>query len=285
MKTIILAGGLGTRLSELTANLPKPMIEIGSRPILWHILNIYAAYAYREFIIALGYKAEVVKEYFLNFFAINNDLSIDLSSGKTTIHKRILPDWLIHLVDTGLETQTGGRIKRLKEWVGGETFMLTYGDGLSNVNIPELVAFHKKHKKLATVTAVHPPARFGGLVLEENKVIEFSEKNQSREGWINGGFFVLEPQVLDYIENDQTLWEKEPLERIAADGQLMAYFHDGFWQPMDTLREYRLLESLWQSGEAPWKIWKNNELILEREKSAGNGSDRLGRLLAHKGAN
>jgi glucose-1-phosphate cytidylyltransferase len=261
------------------------MVEIGGKPILWHIMNIYAAYAYHEFVIALGYKAEVVKEYFLNFFTINNDLSVDLSNGKSTIHKRNLPNWLIHLIDTGLDTQTGGRIKRLKEWIGNETFMMTYGDGLSNVNISDLVAFHKKHKKLATVTAVHPPARFGGLILKENRVIEFSEKNQAKEGWINGGFFVLEPEVFDYIENDQTLWEKEPLERLAADDQLMAYFHSDFWQPMDTLREFRLLESHWQSGNAPWKTWKDNDFILERKKSICDGSNRLSRLLVGQGVN
>jgi glucose-1-phosphate cytidylyltransferase len=252
MKTLILAGGFGTRISELTGNIPKPMIEIGSKPILWHIMNIYASYNFKEFALALGYKADVIKEYFLNYFSINNDFSIGLANGKTTVHQRISTDWLIHLIDTGVGTQTGGRIKRLKDWIGNETFMLTYGDGLSNVNIKNLVEFHKKHGKLATVTAVHPPARFGALVLEENRVVEFSEKNQAHEGWINGGFFVLEPEVLDYIEGDHTLWEKEPLENLAKDNQLMAYFHEGFWQPMDTLREHRLLEALWQSGKAPW---------------------------------
>lgn len=280
MKTVILAGGFGTRLSELTAAIPKPMVEIGGKPMLWHIMNIYAAHGFEEFVLALGYKAESVKEYFLNFFAINHDLTVDLETGKTVIHEGGLPSWKIHLINTGLETQTGGRIKRLKEWVGNETFMMTYGDGLSNVNIEELVAFHKSHKKLATVTAVHPPARFGGLVLQGNRVEEFSEKNQSKEGWINGGFFVLEPEIFDYIENDKTIWEKDPLEKLAAQGQLMAYFHEGFWQPMDTLRECRILESLWQSGEAPWKIWNNDE-FLERKKSSGDGRDRLGRLLAH----
>lgn len=280
MKTVILAGGFGTRLSELTGNIPKPMVEIGGKPMLWHIMNIYATFGFFEFILALGYKAEVVKEYFLNFFAINNDLTVDLGTGKTTIHERNLPNWIINLIDTGIQTQTGGRVKRLKEWIGNETFMLTYGDGLSNININELVAFHKKHKKLATVTAVHPPARFGGLVLEQNRVIEFTEKNQAKEGWINGGFFVLEPEVFDYIDNDQTLWEKEPLERLSAEGELMAYFHDGFWQPMDTLREYKQLEAQWQSGEAPWKIWNDN--VLESKKSTRDGRDRLGRLLARQ---
>ncbi len=282
MKTILLAGGFGTRLSELTASIPKPMVEIGGKPMLWHIMSIYAVYGYNEFVVALGYKAEVVKEYFLNFFAINNDLSIDLGSGKTKIHEGNQLDWRIHLIDTGLDTQTGGRLKRLKKWIGNETFMMTYGDGLSNVNIDELVAFHKKHKKLATVTAVHPPARFGGLVLEGDSVVEFTEKNQSKEGWINGGFFVLEPEVLDYIENDQTSWERDPLEKLASENQLMAFCHEDFWQPMDTLREFRLLESLWQSEKAPWKIWKNNDLILERKKGIGNGSDRISRLLALK---
>jgi glucose-1-phosphate cytidylyltransferase len=254
MKTIILAGGFGTRLAELTANLPKPMVEIGGKPILWHILNRYSAFGYREFMIALGYKSEVIKKYFLDFYAINNDLTLDFASGSTKIRSEKQPDWIVHLIDTGLATQTGGRIKRLKSWIGNETFMLTYGDGLSNVDISALVSFHQQHGKLATITAVRPSARFGGLVLKNHRVVEFSEKNQANEGWINGGFFVLEPGVLDYIGEDSTIWEKEPLERLAADGQLMAYFHEGFWQPMDTLREQRLLESLWASGSAPWKF-------------------------------
>jgi glucose-1-phosphate cytidylyltransferase len=282
MKTVLLAGGFGTRLSELTATIPKPMVEIGGKPLLWHIMRLYAAYGHNEFVLALGYKAEVVKEYFLNFFAINNDLSIDLGSGKTTIHAGNQLDWQMHLIDTGLDTETGGRLKRLKQWIGNETFMMTYGDGLSNVNIDALLAFHKKHKKLATVTAVHPPARFGGLVLDGDSVVEFTEKNQSKEGWINGGFFVLEPEVLDYIENDRTSWERAPLEKLASEKQLQAFFHDDFWQPMDTLREFRLLESLWQSGKAPWKIGKIDELVLERKKGASDGGDRVRRLLALK---
>lgn len=284
MKTVILAGGFGTRLSELTANIPKPMVEIGGKPMLWHIMNIYASYGLSEFILALGYRAEVVKEYFVNFYTLNNDLTIDLSKGTKEIYAGKQPNWKIHLVDTGLSSQTGGRLKRLKEWIGNETFMMTYGDGLSNVDIQNLIDFHKKHKKLATVTAVHPPARFGGLVLDENRVIEFSEKNQSKEGWINGGFFVLEPEVLDLIDSDSTSWEKEPLEQLASMGQLMAYFHEGFWQPMDTLREYRLLESLWESGQAPWKLRNHNERILETAKSIGNRGNGTRRELAGQGA-
>lgn len=256
MKAIILAGGFGTRLSEITGSIPKPMVEIGGKPILWHIMNIYAAHGITEFVIALGYKAEVIKEYFINFYAFNNDITLDLANGKTTIHDGKQPKWKIHLVDTGLNTLTGGRVKRLKEWIGDETFLMTYGDGVSDVNITEVIKHHKHHQKQATVTAVHPAARFGGLVISNDHVTEFTEKNQSKEGWINGGFFVLEPQVFDLIENDQTTWERGPLEHLAQHNQLTAYCHDGFWQPMDTLREYQLLESLWQSGKAPWKIWE-----------------------------
>jgi glucose-1-phosphate cytidylyltransferase len=258
------------------------MVEIGGKPMLWHILNIYASFGHTEFILALGYRAEVIKEYFLNFFAINNDLSVHLKNGKILTHKRHLPNWIIHLIDTGIHTQTGGRIKRLKEWIGNETFMLTYGDGLSNVNLDELIRFHKKHKKLATVTAVHPPARFGGLILDGNRVVDFTEKNQAKEGWINGGFFVLEPQVLDTIADDSTTWEKEPLEQLSADGELMAYFHEGFWQPMDTLREYKQLEAQWQSGNAPWKLWNDDEPLLEKQTSSHHRSDRLSGLVAHE---
>ena len=254
MKTVILAGGFGTRLSEITAQIPKPMVEIGGKPILWHIMNSYASFGFSEFILALGYKAEIVKEYFLNFYAINSDFSIDLASGKMDVHRHNQPSWKVHLIDTGIHTQTGGRLKRLKEWLGNETFLMTYGDGLSNVNIKKLVEFHQEKKKLATVTAVHPPARFGGLVIDQYQVIEFSEKNQSKEGWINGGFFVLEPEVLEFIKDDQTIWEREPLEKLSSIGELASYCHEDFWQPMDTLREYRLLETLWESGKAPWKI-------------------------------
>lgn len=257
MKVIILAGGFGSRLAEETTLRPKPMVEIGGKPILWHIMNIYAAYEIKEFIIALGYKAEVIKEYFLNFYAINNDISIDLAGGKTTIHDGKQPDWKIHLVDTGVSTQTGGRVKRLSKWLGNdETFMLTYGDGVADVNIKALLAFHNSHGKLGTVTTVRPPARFGSVVFEGQRITEFTEKSETFDGQINGGFFVLDRGVMDYIDSDETSWERQPLEKLAKDGQLMGYHHDGFWQPMDTLRDRQLLESLWESGRAPWKVWE-----------------------------
>ena len=257
MKAVILAGGLGSRLSEETISRPKPMIEIGGKPMLWHIMNIYAAHGIREFIIALGYRAEVVKEYFLNFYALNNDISLDLSAGKTTIHAGNQPPWIVHLVDTGLDTQTGGRIKRILKWLGDDdTFMATYGDGLADVDIAALLRFHQSHGRLATVTTVRPPARFGGIVFDNDRVKEFTEKPQAGEGWINGGFFVLSRRVVDYIDGDHTLWERDPMERLAIDQQLMAFLHDGFWQPMDTLREKRVLEELWASGSAPWKVWR-----------------------------
>ena len=257
MKTVILAGGLGTRLSELTETLPKPMLQIGGIPVLRHIMHSYAAFDFTEFVLALGYKADLVKKYFLDSYTVESDLSIDAQAGNIQIHQRADERCQIHLIDTGLMTQTGGRLKRLKEWIGDETFMMTYGDGLSDIDLSKLLAFHKSHGKLATVTAVHPPARFGGLILNGHCVEEFSEKNQASEGWINGGFFVLEPEVLNYIHDDQTVWEKGPLENLAKQKQLMAFFHDGFWQPMDTLREYRLLENLWQSDKAPWMKWVN----------------------------
>jgi glucose-1-phosphate cytidylyltransferase len=256
MKTVILAGGLGSRLAEETVVRPKPMVEIGGKPILWHLMNIYACHGFDEFVIALGYRGEFIKEYFLNFYALNNDITIDLAKGATTVHHGRQPHWKVHLVDTGVTTQTGGRVKRIGEWLGSDrTFMMTYGDGLANVDLRALVRFHESHGRLATVTTVRPPARFGGIVFDGSRVSEFTEKPQTGEGWVNGGFFVLDRDVLSYIDGDATLWERDPLERLAADGQLMAYRHEGFWQPMDTLRERRLLEDLWSTGQAPWKVW------------------------------
>lgn len=256
MKSVILAGGLGTRLQEETTIKPKPMVEIGSQPILWHIMKLYAAQGFSEFVVALGYKGEVIKEYFLNYYALSNSLTIDMRTGGVNVHAATKEDWLVHLVDTGLNTQTGGRLKRLKSWIGNETFTMTYGDGVSNVDLQALLAFHKRHGKLATVTAVRPPARFGGLSFNGNYVANFTEKPQIGEGWISGGFFMLEPEVLDYIAGDSTLFEHEPLERLAAEEQLVAYKHEDFWQCMDTLRDVRLLESLWQQNTAPWKVWE-----------------------------
>ena len=253
MKVVILAGGLGTRLSEETSSRPKPMVEIGGRPMLWHIMSHYAAHGMKEFVLALGYKAEMVRSYFVDYHTVARDVSVRLADGTVTEHGAASEDWTLHLIDTGMETQTGGRIRRLRQWIGHEPFCLTYGDGVSSVDLTALLAFHKAHGKLATVTAVRPPARFGGLELDGDSVRTFAEKNQVSEGWINGGFFVLQPQVLDLIAGDDTLWEKEPLEHLAHDGQLRAFRHEGFWQPMDTLRDLRLLESLWQSGKPPWR--------------------------------
>ena len=255
MRVVILAGGIGSRLQEQTTVRPKPMVEIGHRPMLWHIMKIYAAHGFREFVLALGYKAEMVQEYFFNFHRLNRNVSINLRDGSATFHEEACDDWQVNLVDTGLDTQTGGRLRRLRPWIGEGTFMMTYGDGVANVDIGKLVAFHQAHGKLATVTAVRPPSRFGGLRLEGDRVAEFDEKPQIGEGWINGGFFVLSPEVLDIIPDDGTLWEQAPLESLAASNQLMAYRHDGFWQPMDTLRDVNNLERLWSSGEAPWKAW------------------------------
>ena len=256
MKAVILAGGLGTRFSEETALRPKPMIEVGGKPILWHIMKIYAAYNITEFIIALGYKAEIIKEYFLNFYAFNNDISIDLANGKTTIHDGKQPNWKIHLVDTGMHTQTGGRLKRLKKWLGDdETFLFTYGDGVADLDIESMIKFHRSHGKLATVTTVRTPARFGRIGFEGDRICNFHEKPESGEGWINGGFFVLNGKAIDYISDDDTSWEKEPLEGLAKDGQMMGYRHYGFWSCMDTLREKNYLEELWDTKNAPWKLW------------------------------
>ncbi len=254
MKVVILAGGMGTRLAEETVLRPKPMVEIGGRPILTHIMDWYAAFGFKEFVIALGYKGEVIKQYFLNYYALNSDITVKLSSGEVAFHNGGQKDWTVHLVETGLHTMTGGRLLRLRPWLDDDCFMMTYGDGLADVNIADLVAFHRAHGKLATVTAAHPPARFGDIQLDGDQVARFAEKPQAGAGWINAGFFVLHPRVLDYIAGDDTIWERAPLEKLAEDGELMAYRHTGFWQPMDTLREKQLLEEIWQSGRAPWKV-------------------------------
>ncbi len=257
MKVAILAGGVGTRLMEETQIKPKPMVEIGGRPILWHIMRHYAHYGFNDFVIALGYRGEIIKKYMLDYCALNSNLTVNFRTGLVSNTNAHELDWNVQLIDTGINTLTGGRIKRLGPYLDGDTFMLTWGDGVSDVNIRDLLAFHRSHGRLATLTAVRPPARFGQLDLRGDEIVEFSEKPQTREGWINGAFFVLEPSVFDYIEDDGTQWEREPLERLAKDGQLMAYRHSSFWQCMDTLRDKVLLEQLWQTGCAPWKTWED----------------------------
>lgn len=256
MKTIILAGGFGTRLAEYTEAIPKPMVPIGGKPILWHIMQTYAYHGHKDFVLALGYKADYVKEYFLNYHSLNSDFTVDLGTGTVQNHKKAAVDWQVTLVDTGLHTLTGGRVKRLKSFIGNETFMLTYGDGVSNVDISDLIRFHKKHGKMVTVTAVHPGARFGEMEIIDNKVMNFQEKPQTTQGWINGGFFVIESGFLDLIDGDKTILERKPLEVAAEMGELVAYQHDGFWQCMDTKRDKDYLEDLWSNNSAPWKIWK-----------------------------
>ena len=256
MKVGILAGGHGTRLAEETEIKPKPMVEIGGRPILWHIMMHYSCFGYRDFVIALGYKGEVIKRYMVDYCALESNLTVNLKAGRVDLHDTDgIQDWTINLIDTGLHTMTGGRIKRLQPYIGNETFMLTWGDGVSTVDLSRLLAFHRAHGRLITMTAVRPPARYGHMEFDGDRIREFTEKPQTAEGWINGAFFVVEPQVFDYIDGDDTQFEKEPLERLAADGELMAYKHDGFWQCMDTRRDKFVLEKLWDSGEAPWKIW------------------------------
>ncbi len=258
MKVAILAGGHGTRLAEETEIKPKPMVEIGGKPILWHIMKQYDYYGYRDFIIALGYKGEYIKKYMVDSLSLSGNLSVDYKNGKVSSDHTNRPAWKIDLVETGLNTLTGGRIKRLKDYVGNSTFMLTWGDGVSDVDLNDLLRFHKSHGKYATLTAVRPPARYGHLNIGEGGMVnEFSEKPQTAEGWINGAFFVLEPEIFDYIEGDSTQWEKEPMETLASEGQLVAYMHNSFWQCMDTLREKYILENLWQKGNAPWKKWED----------------------------
>jgi glucose-1-phosphate cytidylyltransferase len=253
MKVAILCGGLGTRLSEETQLKPKPMVEVGGRPILWHIMKCYEKHGFEDFVLALGYKGEVVKDYFLNYHARQSDLTVTLKTGEVSFTNPTAENWRVTLIDTGATTQTGGRVKRLADTLrGGGTFMLTYGDGVSDVNIRELLAFHRKHGRIATVTAVRPPARFGDLQIVDGRVDHFAEKPQTGEGWINGGFFVCEPQIFDYIADDATIFERAPLETLAREGQLMAFHHSDYWQSMDTLRDKNALETLWASGDAPW---------------------------------
>ena len=255
MKAVILAGGFGTRLSEETTIKPKPMVEIGGMPILWHIMKIYTAFGINEFIICCGYKGHIIKEFFSNYFLRRSDVTFDNKENKMEVHQNGAEPWRVTLVNTGEKTMTGGRIKRVKNYIGNETFCLTYGDGVSDINIAELISFHKAQKTLATLTAVQPPGRFGILTLEKNKVKSFREKPVGDGAWINGGFFVLEPEVINYISDDMTVWEQEPLINLSRNGELSAYRHYGFWQPMDTLRDKMYLEDLWESGNAPWKMW------------------------------
>ncbi len=253
MKVGILAGGLGTRLSEETVVKPKPLVEIGGKPILWHIMRSFADYGYNEFVIALGYKGEMIKDYFINYRKRNCSLTVRLATGDLMVHNGHAEDWVIHLLDTGDKTQTGGRVKRIAQFIGKEPFFLTYGDGVSNVDLDKLVKFHREHGKTATVTAVRPPARFGGLTFENEIVSRFAEKPQTGEGWINGGFFLLQPDIANYIDSDEQSFESRPLERLTNENQLMAYRHHDFWQCMDTLRDVQLLEGLWASGSPPWR--------------------------------
>ena len=256
MKVVLLAGGLGTRLSEETQLRPKPMVEIGDMPILWHIMKIYAAHGYNEFIVCLGYKGYLIKEYFANYFTHNSDVTIDLSNNSIEVHNSTAENWKITLVSTGLNTMTGGRIKRIEKFIGDEPFMVTYGDGVGNIDIKKLVEFHNQNNKLCTVTAVQPAGRFGTLNLQDsNEVTSFFEKPKGDGYWVNGGFFVCQPGVFKYIKDDSTVWEKEPMEGIAHDGQMCAFKHEGFWKPMDTLRDKQELENDWVAGNAKWKIW------------------------------
>lgn len=256
MQAVILAGGFGTRLSEETAVRPKPMVEIGDMPILWHIMKIYSSHGINDFIICLGYKGYIIKEYFANYFLHTQDVTFDIKNNQIKYHQGHTEPWRVTLVNTGEQSMTGGRLKRIKDYLDpSQPFCFTYGDGLSDVSISQTIEFHKEHGRLATVTAVQPPGRFGALQLKGNQILSFEEKPSGDGGWISGGFFVLSPKVIDYIEGDQTIWEREPMETLAKESQLFSYFHKGFWQPMDTLRDKHKLESLWESGQAPWKKW------------------------------
>ncbi len=256
MKVVILAGGFGTRLAEITDLKPKPMVEVGGRPILWHIMKHYSHYGFKEFFIALGYKGEVIKRHFVDYSSLSGNLTVNLSSGGVQIRNRECEDWVVHLVDTGLKTLTGGRIKRLEPWLSAGTFMVTYGDGVADLDLGALLRFHRSHGRLVTITAVRPPARFGGLIFNGELVAQFTEKPQIGEGWINGGFLVCEPGVFAYLHGDETSLEANALHRLAQDQQLAAYRHEGFWQCVDALRDLRLLETLWASGKAAWKVWE-----------------------------
>jgi glucose-1-phosphate cytidylyltransferase len=256
MKAVILAGGLGTRISEETIVRPKPMVEIGGKPILWHIMKIYSAHGIHDFIICLGYKGYMIKEYFANYFLHMSDVTFDMTHNKMEVHQYNAEPWRVTLVDTGEKTMTGGRLKRVQAYMNDGDFCFTYGDGVSDVNVTKLIAFHKSQKTIATLTGVQPPGRFGALNMKRNRVIEFQEKPVGDGGYINGGFFVLSPKVFDYIQGDGTVWEHGPMERLAKEGQMSAYVHKGFWQSMDTLRDKNYLEELWQSGKAPWKVWE-----------------------------
>jgi glucose-1-phosphate cytidylyltransferase len=256
MRVVILAGGLGTRLQEETTVKPKPMVEIGGRPILWHVMKHYSHHAYREFIVALGYKGECIKRHFLDYHQLNNNITVNLATGEVSTHNKQCEDWLVHLVETGIDTNTGGRVKRLQRWLDAGPFMVTYGDGVCDVDLRALERFHHASGRVATVTAVRPPARFGGLMFDGDLVARFTEKPQAGEGWINGGFMICEPKIFDYLDADASSLEMSALERLAEEGQLAAYRHDGFWQCMDTMRDKRQLEALWEQGKAPWKVWK-----------------------------
>jgi glucose-1-phosphate cytidylyltransferase len=287
MKVVILAGGLGTRLSEETAVKPKPMVEIGGRPILWHIIKLYSTFGINDFIVCLGYRGSVIKEYFANYFLQSSDVTFDMASNQRTIHRRRAEPWRVTLVDTGEETMTGGRLRRVREYLDpGESFCFTYGDGVGDIDIPRLVAFHKEQGRLATLTAVRPPGRFGALTLQagQNVVGGFREKPQGDGSWINGGFFVLEPKVIDYVDGDATVWESEPLEQIAQQGQLAAFRHEGFWQPMDTLRDRKLLEDLWAGGRAPWKIWRDEGAAAGTTQSATEADNTAGSMRGRSAA-